>query len=621
MIMFTSYTSPSSSEFPFWNFSEEILANLARYLFEKQDYQFVRELEANLEMARTCLHYLSFNIFEVDFEPDMIKENILSGSYRLHWFAASQWIVLVQNCAKLLGNRSPPESLLRALSRFAYECENGNYEAIEDFDSQQSDEFKIFRESAPNIHKLLHQELQFRRMDVGDWKLEEEDKGIHEPSFVNLSTRKNLSTLLIILPTSDDSWTNLDPFFLSYASLGIYEQFESLLCPKENHMANCSCPKLTRLYGGRLFRCKYNICQSQQISFKTRSSREAHCRVHDRAYKCTHPSCDFSTLGFSSSGELTRHLSNCHPHAPPKPIQLIKDPDDDELVPLLSDMIAMGMTAQVEAMYPRFKQLHTSLQKSLIEEAAFSGTLQIFQCLSNQWKPENIDLLRFYATCAEESIKGENVEILKWFIPEILVRRFSSTRMYNLLPFMKLCANTESAEVFEIWKLHLKSYRHKGRHLIEHILNVVRDPAKQERLASTLSEHALRGHLTTNDLSRLLKAVASSTCSVSIAKVLLGHGAIVDFRGVNGRGNELIKTPLIAAAAKRTSEGAQMMKLLLLSGADPNALYRQGRRNKQDSEQKSAGMEMGAKEVSKWLGMTWDELVEWATEQRSRSTR
>lgn len=163
-------------------------------------------------MARTCLHYLSLNIFEVDSEPDTIKQNILSGSYRLHWFAATQWIVLVQNCAKLLGTRSPTDDLLRALSHFAHECENGNYETIAHFDSQQSDEFQTFRDSAPKIHELLHQELHFRRLDVGDWKFEEDDQGIYNATFFVVLEGEHDTAVLSILPTLDDSWTNLGPF-------------------------------------------------------------------------------------------------------------------------------------------------------------------------------------------------------------------------------------------------------------------------------------------------------------------------------------------------------------------------------------------------------------------------
>lgn len=131
-------------------------------------------------MARICLHYLSFDIFRADLESDMIKQNIISGSYRLYWFAATQWIRLIQRCARLQRNNAPPKTLIHALDRFICECENANYEGAADLEPQENDEFHMFRENAPDIHKLLHQKLQFNRMDVGDWKLEE-DEGISDP--------------------------------------------------------------------------------------------------------------------------------------------------------------------------------------------------------------------------------------------------------------------------------------------------------------------------------------------------------------------------------------------------------------------------------------------------------
>lgn len=382
-------------------------------------------------------------------------------------------------------------------------------------------------------------------------------------------------------------------------------------------MSNCNCPKLKRLYGERLFRCKYYICQSQQISFHTKSAREAHCAVHDRAYKCTHPSCDFSTLGFSSSSECTRHISNCHPKPPLKPIEIIENPDEDELIPLLSDMISMGMTAEVQALYPRLNQLHIDVQQKLVKEAAFSGILHIFQYLFNRCAGQDYSLEYFTVECILESMKGENIEILKWLIHEHLASEFPHDAGSPVMtPFMETGVNAESAEVFEAWKIHFKSYRHDGGHLIKYAITTVKDPAKQERLATVLSEQATLGHLTTDDLSNSLKLLVSSTCSVRIAKVLLEHGAVVDFR-TSKSNNTSGKTPLMLAAAKRTREGAEMMKLLLLAGADPNALYKR----KKNTEPKTAGMERGAQNVSKWLGMTWVELVQWAADQRSRSTR
>lgn len=130
-------------------------------------------------MARTCLNYLSSNIFDIELESDEITQNILSGAYRLHWFAASQWIEIVRRCASLLRNQPLPENMIQALDRLVCQCENGNYEDIAEFDSPRNDEFEVFKERGPNIHKLLHQELQFRRMDVGNWRLED-DEGISE---------------------------------------------------------------------------------------------------------------------------------------------------------------------------------------------------------------------------------------------------------------------------------------------------------------------------------------------------------------------------------------------------------------------------------------------------------
>jgi hypothetical protein len=307
-------------------------------------------------------------------------------------------------------------------------------------------------------------------------------------------------------------------------------------------------------------------------------------------------------------------MENCHPRAPPKPIQIIQNPDEDEIVPLLSDMIAMGMTDEVKALSPRFKDLEIYLRERLVQEAAFSGPLQIFQCLLDQCNLEGVSFQRLRLLCAIESIRGENIEILQWLVPGFYTER----KLYGeKLDFMHLGANAESTEVFEVWKTYLGTYKWGKLPMIteDRVLQRVKDPVKQERLASALSEQASLGHLTTYHLSRALKAVASTNCSVTIARVLLDSGAAVDFRSPNSRGTELMKTPLIAAAAKRTMEGAEMMKLLLLAGADPSASYQK----KRDSEPITAGMEPGAKKISKWLGLTWDELVEWAAEQRSNN--
>ncbi|OOQ87200.1 NACHT domain protein [Penicillium brasilianum] len=145
------------------------------YLFEKKE-ALLTALEPKIEMTKACLHYLSSDIFNVEIEPEMIERNIMTGLYRLHWFATTQWIVLLQECERLLGSCDFPESLLLALRRFAHECENGNFERRVYLTTQS--ELSALKHTEPTIHELLVQELHFQRMDVSDWKLEDNNEGI-----------------------------------------------------------------------------------------------------------------------------------------------------------------------------------------------------------------------------------------------------------------------------------------------------------------------------------------------------------------------------------------------------------------------------------------------------------
>ena len=102
--------------------------------------------------------------------------------------------------------------------------------------------------------------------------------------------------------------------------------------------------------------------------------------------------------------------------------------------------------------------------------------------------------------------------------------------------------------------------------------------------------------------------MASSTCSITLAKALIEYGATVD-----DRRSSLYLTPLHCAARQTSAAAADLMKMLLFAGADPEA--KAGRAKLRISEEK------GAKGISKWLGMSWDELVARAKEEREKETR
>ena len=112
-----------------------------------------------------------------------------------------------------------------------------------------------------------------------------------------------------------------------------------------------------------------------------------------------------------------------------------------------------------------------------------------------------------------------------------------------------------------------------------------------------------------------------------LAKALVECGADADFTG--GRATE--RTPLHVAATKCTAAAAELMKFLLVSGANPDVSVRVGRglrpvspnrsrRQYERREERTPSMEKGAQNISKWLNMTWDQLVEWAKEQRNKES-
>ena len=103
-----------------------------------------------------------------------------------------------------------------------------------------------------------------------------------------------------------------------------------------------------------------------------------------------------------------------------------------------------------------------------------------------------------------------------------------------------------------------------------------------------------------DSFNKALKNVARRNRSIGVAEYLLKNGANVD-------GDSKWASSLYLAAQKSTLSAAKFMKFLLESGADPLGV--RGR---------SPGDQRGAQNLSKWLGMTWDELVESTKSARAK---
>jgi hypothetical protein len=116
--------------------------------------------------------YLCLDLFDPEIEEEDLAENIFSGGYRLHAFAASQWVGLVRKCAGMLRNRTPPDELITLLEHFITERENMEYKGLNEH-ALEYVELEPFKERWPKLHTMLCHASKFHQLDVGDWRLDE----------------------------------------------------------------------------------------------------------------------------------------------------------------------------------------------------------------------------------------------------------------------------------------------------------------------------------------------------------------------------------------------------------------------------------------------------------------
>ena len=91
----------------------------------------------------------------------------MAGIYRLHWFATSQWIILVRRCVEKSKDLSVYPDLLELLTRLALELKNYSFNGQVDLNDRV---FRTMESEQPEISQFVSGILQFRNHDnQSDW--------------------------------------------------------------------------------------------------------------------------------------------------------------------------------------------------------------------------------------------------------------------------------------------------------------------------------------------------------------------------------------------------------------------------------------------------------------------
>ncbi|PNP80169.1 hypothetical protein FNYG_06492 [Fusarium nygamai] len=556
------------------------------YLLRHQKHKLLDEGEALLEISTTCLAYLCSDILDPDLSDDDIERNVISGAYRLVHFAHHQWAECLRLCTRHFRNKLSPQ-VVPLLDQIMLDLGNPYYN--QDSDTKLGlwslDKLKANLEKV----KAISRSLDFRSIMASsyDWRLDE----------------------------GDSSWADFDPTTISATTIRVHRVLQSLLCSGSKHANDCHCSEIQKHYGLAVNRCPYVSCRFHQSPFKIKHLRDEHIRHHDRPFKCAEESCEYSTLGFSSQGQLEHHRVQYHQR--PAQFEFSGDIDtlqDEDLKLLLMEYIIKDKVQEMERILPSTISRWPSelaFKSSFVELLASHGSVAMARLIfGERWSMSHNPMELF----VRGALTSQNIPVVDWTFS--LRNGLYEPDRYLLFDFNSEIMASGSIEVFNIWRKRLLSSGSFNKAALSN--NLVKrkwSPMVESQLASFWVEQFKSGNLDVERASWLLKELAMSNCSLVLAKALVACGANVNYKATSTSN----RSPLHHVVRKDTAEAAYLAEYLLLSGADPYTKYICGT-GKNRGQTLTPSLEPGAKAISKWLGKTWEELVEWAAKERRKAS-
>ena len=559
----------------------------------------------------------------MNLSDEEIQENILTGRYRLHWFATSQWIALTKRCVEKPKDLSVNTDLLNLLTQLAAELRNQNFIGQKDLKDVAIQSISTW----PEISQIIGGVLQFRLDDRHtDWNF---TNGV----FI-LSQPILLEANHIILTGS--TWVNFDPSILSSTSVRIFESLESLVCDEgTEHRNPCHCTTLQKHYGAKMFKCIFPSCHFNRQGFNTRKDRNTHIKCHCRPWKCSVASCEFAVIGFGTMRARDEHGRNMHQTS-----SMSLESVNIDVLPLklslndfqvfLFELTKAGNVDGVQK-YVRHVHDHEWVLRPARILAATMGSLPLVEilCPGKRWLDH---VLRDFFSAV---VKSENVDLFRWLLNKL--DNFNDDLTYSSLASAAFA--TESPDIYTEWENFLldstrllgcynDKWRRKGHGEVIMLMPeyhkrsvlfsnaafkvVGKNTVLEARLIETWRRlvDVLGGPLDPHFLGWSLTCLAQSTLSITLATELLHLGAFINFpRLVEAIGISRPKgiTALHYASRGTSEQAVRFARFLLENGAEPDLGF---------GGIKPA-QEPGAALMQKWLGETWQEVVKRTASKRS----
>ena len=309
-------------------------------------------------------------------------------------------------------------------------------------------------------------------------------------------------------------------------------------------------------------------------------------------------------MGFGSQARLNVHLQY-HEKQAKKPVAHLADIDKDEDVELIIlDAVKaddVDLVRDFIADVPRFS-------KKFLKEALFSSSYEMLDVLLKVRNSEPNNEQFNDSEVLAYAVVVDNLEATRMLLNRGASLKYG-VRDARTFDGIEKAINNISPEMIKV----LLSDRHmqemiakndRGDLEVAGPLRTHLEVSQEARFIQCLSllPDWIRKR---KAFQRCFKANAQRCCSIAIAEFLLRNGVDINYHPNGGN------TALFSASKRKDQRAAEMMKFLLESGADP--LGPTTPRVLPIADQP------GPRNISKWLGISWGQLVEESRKKHAAS--
>lgn len=333
---------------------------------------------------------------------------------------------------------------------------------------------------------------------------------------------------------------------------------------------------------------------------------------HNRPHKCKDPDCEYSFIGFLTESACQQHWEKYHRKPETTSVGQIEDVrcmNAEDM--LLLDKIKSNDIVEVRKLWPprldRDRIVRNILVRNLVKQALASGSISMIRLVFDSI-PGNMIADSSWQYIFNFAVAGEDYEVFRCCFLNSVTASSCATATVEVM-------KSTSLDMASLWQdcilqasMCRDSSYFSGLFFKGVLISAEKNPMQEERLLQTWQQLHARGSFDNTDLGSYLAAIGDSSCSIPQAAVLLKLGAYINHHKTSRKtGNPLTLTALHSAAKHRGEKAARFMEFLLLHGADPTIGFREN----------YPANSKGAQEIQRWLGMTWDELVQKTNEERS----